>query len=172
MGEGRIRLQTVVSGGQTGVDIAALRAARDAGLAIGGWCPPDRCNEAGPIPEDFALRATPAERSPAATHVPRSMRTEWNVRDADATLLLLPASADTTDPGTWWTAQCAETYGRPLLQLDPVAPDSASALLDWLAAGAFRTLNVAGPRESTAPGIESRVYDCLLSAFRRAVTDA
>ncbi|MEY2585055.1 MAG: hypothetical protein QOD80_1081, partial [Verrucomicrobiota bacterium] len=48
-------LTKVISGGQTGVDQAALRAARDSGLEIGGWCPPGRVCEDGVIPAEFPL---------------------------------------------------------------------------------------------------------------------
>ncbi len=128
-------LRKVISGGQTGVDRAALAAARAAGLAIGGWCPPGRASEAGPIPLDLPLTETPAERSTDAPDVPRSLRTEWNVRDADATLVLSPAvgapgfpgspgspgspTTDADDPGTTWAVRCAERYGRPLLVVSP-----------------------------------------------------
>src|SRR2546430_17536769 len=83
------RLTKVISGGQTGVDQAALRAARDCGLAIGGWCPPGRGCDSGVIPLEFPLQETERERSPDAPDVPRSQRTEWNVRDSDATLVIV-----------------------------------------------------------------------------------
>ena len=73
-------LEKVVSGGQSGVDRAALDAARAAGLACGGWCPRDRWAEDGPIAASYPLTETP-QRDPA-------QRTAWNVRDADATLVL------------------------------------------------------------------------------------
>src|SRR6266403_453164 len=118
------KLTKVISGGQTGADQAALRAARECGLAIGGWCPPGRECEAGVIPPEFPLQETPRERSPDAPDVPRSQRTEWNVRDSDGTLVIRSgkvshrplrgfgaASSDAaTDPGTQWTIQCAERY--------------------------------------------------------------
>lgn len=60
------KLKAIVSGGQTGVDQAALLAARQAGLEVGGWCPPGRLCESGIIPSHFPLKETPEERSPDA----------------------------------------------------------------------------------------------------------
>ena len=70
----------IVSGGQTGVDRAALDAALALGMRCGGWCPAGRWAEDGPIDPRYPLRETPSG-DPA-------QRTEWNVRDSDATLIL------------------------------------------------------------------------------------
>ena len=159
------KLTTVVSGGQTGVDQAVLRAARNCGLEIGGWCPPGRASEAGPIPDEFPLRETPVERSPEAPGVPRSLRSEWNVRDSDATLILRPSGSEGSDPGTEWAARCAERYGRPLLICDPRDPAAASLVSHWLAELPVRKLNVAGPSEGTSPGIAKLAYSLCSRIF-------
>lgn len=153
----------MISGGQTGVDQAALRAAQDRGLDCGGWCPPGRECESGTIPERFPLQETPQGRSPEAPGVPRSQRTEWNVRDSDATLILRPLLSE--DPGTDWTARCAARFGRPLLVLDPGDPNAASAIRRWLSALEVRTLNVAGPSEGSVPGIGDLVSALLVEVF-------
>jgi len=160
---------TVISGGQSGVDRAALRAAQACGLECGGWCPPGHASDSGPIPLDFPLRETPAERSPRALDVPRSLRTEWNVRDSDATLILRPSGAR-ADPGTDWTAACAAHHGRPYLVRDPSEPDAARAISAWLDAAPIRTLNVAGPSEAACPGIGERAYALLAEVFSRLTT--
>ncbi|HEY2292510.1 MAG TPA: putative molybdenum carrier protein [Thermoanaerobaculia bacterium] len=157
-------LKKVISGGQTGVDQAALRAAQTCGLECGGWCPPGRESESGVIPARFPLQETPQDRSPHAPDVPRSQRTEWNVRDSDATLILRPRSTD-KDLGTDWTERCAPRFGRPLLVLDPGDPEAASAIRDWLSALEIQTLNIAGPSEGTAPGIGDQVYSLLAEVF-------
>jgi hypothetical protein len=74
-------LVRVVSGGQTGVDRAALDAALACGLPCGGWCPRGRRAEDGPIDPGYPLRETPGDDY--------AERTEWNVRDSDATLVLV-----------------------------------------------------------------------------------
>ncbi len=134
---------TIVSGGQTGVDRAALDAALALGLAIGGWCPHGRWAEDGPIPGRYPLRETPSA-DPA-------QRTRWNVRDSDATLILSPAPLQ---GGTALTADAARQRGRPLLVVDP-----SSSIVDGPVAWLVRsvppggTLNVAGPRASEAASI-------------------
>ena len=160
-------LSKVISGGQTGVDQAALRAAQERGLHRGGWCPPGRECESGVIPTRFPLQETPQDRSPNAPGVPRSQRTEWNVRDSDATLILRPQSTAKEDPGTDWTARCAARFGRPLLILDPEDPDAASAIRQWLNAREIQTLNVAGPSEGSVLGIGDQAYALLAEVFGR-----
>lgn len=84
------RVRKIIPGGQTGTDQAARRAATDAGLEIGGWRPPTKTCEAGHTPLDLSqhLLPTSTEKSPCAPpNVERSLRTEWNVRDSDATLI-------------------------------------------------------------------------------------
>src|SRR5215469_12366673 len=97
-------LTRVISGGQTGVDQAALRAAASLGIATGGWCPPGRIAEDGVIPDHFPLTETPDERSADAPDIPRSQRTEWNVRDSDGTLLLFQGEPEARGAGTRFTA--------------------------------------------------------------------
>ncbi len=153
-------LKKLISGGQTGVDQAALRVARELGFEIGGWCPPNRACENGTIPDDFPLIPTPCEHSPNAPHIPRSLRTEWNVRDSDATLVLLPHFLQ-HDTGTAWTITCAQHFAKPLLVIDPFLKDASAKIYDWLASLSPRILNVAGPSERTCPRIGHATEDIL-----------
>jgi hypothetical protein len=162
----RARPSKVISGGQTGVDQAALLAAEACGLAIGGWCPPGRESEAGPIPERFPLRETPVERSADAPDVPRSLRTEWNVRDADA-VLILTAQRGAVDPGSAWAVECARRYRRPVFDCDPADPRAAARIVEWLRAAPIETLSVGGPSERTQPGIGAAAYALLVDVFGR-----
>lgn len=151
------RLSKVISGGQTGVDQAALRAAKDCGFEIGGWCPPGRECEAGIIPPEFPLRETEQERSPGAPDVPRSQRTEWNVRDSDGTLLIGTENA-ATDSGTAWAIECASRFEKPVLVSQVDDPGAVKNIRQWIDAFRIKTLSVGGPSEFTAPGIGGKAY--------------
>jgi hypothetical protein len=165
-----MKLRKVISGGQTGVDQAALRAARDCGLEIGGWCPPGRVCDDGVIPAEFPLKETPNDRSPEAPDVPRSQRTEWNVRDSDGALVIVAGDVShsetaTEDPGTEWAIQCAARFEKPMLVCDVDDPDAANRIQQWIAASRIETLSVGGPSETTVPGIGKKAYALLRAIF-------
>lgn len=150
----------IISGGQTGVDRGALLAARELGISIGGWCPPNREAEDGKIPLEFDLKESPYERSNAASHVARSLRTEWNVRDSDATLILMPETHH-LDPGTNWTIDCCTAMNKAYLICDPHEKESKYNIQNWLKEHGPSILNVAGPSESNAPGIQTATKELL-----------
>ena len=143
-----IVLSKIVSGGQTGVDQAALMAAIAMGLEHGGWCPAGRRCERGRIPAVFQLTET-FERN-------YTVRTEKNVIDSDATLILF---RNQLSGGTLLTERLTLKHDRPVLCVD-LANDSFEDSIDriaaWLNRYAVKTLNVAGPRESTSRGIQSQ----------------
>ncbi|MCA9235515.1 MAG: putative molybdenum carrier protein [Planctomycetales bacterium] len=147
---------TIVSGGQTGADRAALDYAIHSGLPHDGWCPRGRRAEDGPLPPRYALQETP---SPGYAE-----RTEWNVRDSDATVVF--ALQTELTGGTRLTAQLAERMQRPLLVLaaDAAGPLEAAVLLrQFLSQHKPARLNVAGPRASQQPEIAAYV-DAVLAA--------
>lgn len=143
-------VKAVVSGGQTGVDRAALDVALDLGIPCGGWCPRGRLAEDGVIAPRYPLRETP---TPATKE-----RTEWNVRDTDATLVLTRGPAE---GGTALTISLAEEHAKPLRVVDLRAAPDPLAVRDWLLAGGVGVLNVAGPRESEAPDIYDQACEFL-----------
>lgn len=132
----------VISGGQTGVDRAALDVAASLGIPIGGWVPRHRRAEDGRIPDDYPLRETASQAY--------DVRTRLNVRDSDATLIL---ARGRPKGGTALTLAIAEALGRPCRLVDLTGAEDPEPVRRWLAAGAVRILNVAGPRESSHPGI-------------------
>lgn len=146
--------QRIVSGGQTGVDRAALDAALAAGVPCGGWCPAGRAAEDGPIPSHYALQETP-EALPA-------QRTAWNVRDSDATLILAPSEPA---GGTLFTLRCARALYRPVLCVAPQPHHLGTARI-WLLLYQPAVLNVAGPRESEAPGVYAAARAFVLALLR------
>ncbi len=145
----------VVSGGQTGVDRAALDAARAVGLPCGGWCPRDRLAEDGPIDPGYPLVETPS--------ADYAQRTEWNVRDSDGTLVV---ARGRPTGGTALTMTLARRRGKPLLVVDLARDPSPEEVSRWIEARAVGTLNVAGPRESQRPGIGREAQAFLERLFR------
>ena len=135
------RLEQVVAGGQTGVDRAALDVALELGIACGGWCPKGRRAEDGSIPESYPLK-----ESPTANY---AERTALNVKDSEGTLIL---SRGALRGGTALTKTFAERYRRPCLVVD-LRNATTQPIHEWLEANSIRVLNVAGPRESSQPGI-------------------
>ncbi len=132
----------VVSGGQTGVDRAALDAARATGLPCGGWCPRGRLAEDGPIDPGYPLVETPS--------ADYAQRTEWNVCDSDGTLVI---ARGRPTGGTALTMTLGRRHRKPLLVVDLSRDPSPEGVFRWIEARAIGTLNVAGPRESQRPGI-------------------
>ncbi len=145
----------IVSGGQTGVDRAALDVAQELGIPCGGWCPRGRRAEDGPIPDRYPLRETSTKEYP--------QRTEANVRDSEATLILTRGKPDR---GTALTAKLAHRHRRPLFVVDLACPaaDEVQKVRAWLAQHGIAVLNVAGSRESSADGIYEQA-----AAFLREV---
>jgi len=143
----------LVSGGQTGADRAALDWALEHGIRHGGWCPKGRKTEDGVLPERYQLKETPA-----AVYL---QRTEWNVRDSDASLVF--TLDDRLDGGSKRTAAFADSLGKPWLHVRPgVHPKYVAR---FLARHGVQVLNVAGKRESSAPGIGALVRQVLSQAI-------
>jgi hypothetical protein len=137
------------------VDRAALDAALERGVRIGGWIPKGRLAEDGTVPFEYtALRE--------AGTPDYGERTRLNVRDTGATLIL---SWGEPRGGTQETSDVARELGRPLLLIDLAAADptaAAARISDWLEAlGEVARLNVAGPRASQAPPAYERARDIL-----------
>lgn len=152
-------ISKIVSGGQTGVDRAALDVALELGLPCGGWCPQGRRAEDGPIADRYPLRETPWDGYP--------QRTEWNVRDSDGTLILTRGEPDR---GTALTVRLAQQRKKPYRVVDLAATADVVAVLGWAASQRIETLNVAGPRASSAPGIYEEAADflrCLLATAQK-----
>ena len=154
-----VKLRKILSGGQTGVDRAALDAALSLNIPCGGWCPKGRRAEDGVIPARYPLRETD---SPAY-----AQRTALNVADSDGTLI---QTRGALRGGTALTVELARKKGRSCRVLRLEDGLLVRETVDWLDENAVAVLNVAGPRESQFPGIykEARQsMERLLRACRR-----
>lgn len=157
-------LEMVISGGQTGVDQAALRAARAAGLPTGGWAAQGWATEDGPAPwlEGWGLKEAARPGYPA--------RTGLNVRQSDATLLF-----DGGGPGSALTVRECRRQAKPLLRVRvwlrpgaavrPRSDDTPAQVALWVRSTGTAVLNVAGARESKAPGVGALVERFLSDVF-------
>ena len=141
----------IISGGQTGVDRAALDVAILLGIDHGGWCPRGRLAEDGEIPARYRLQET------ALPHY--HIRTEWNVRDSDATLVLY---ATELSGGSALTVKMADKHRRPKMLVDLDANHDALEIRNWVQNQQASNLNIAGPRESTVHGIQERAQSALM----------
>ncbi len=141
------RLQRIVSGGQTGVDRAALDAAIAFGIPHGGWCPRGRLAEDGAIPERYALHETESDEYP--------VRTLQNVLHSDGTLIVYRVIMM---GGTLLTANLAREHRKPCLSLDLTEEINFTEIQAWLTSHQIKVLNVAGPRESSSPGMTDEAF--------------
>lgn len=146
-------LSRLISGGQTGVDRAALDVALELGIPAGGWCPAGRRSARGPIPARYPLIETGTPAYP--------QRTRLNIRDSDATLVI---TRGMPTGGTRLTIDLAERLKRPCLVIDLSAQRMSAAqitVLEWLQHLKPKVLNVAGPRASESPGLGRSVRTLL-----------
>lgn len=148
-------VEKIVSGGQTGVDRAALDVAIDLGIPCGGWCPRGRLAEDGVISPSYPLEET---------HSPEyAERTRWNVRDSDGTLVLTwgpPAD------GTALTVALARQLGKPCCVVDLRETTLTGEAAEWVAVHRIGILNVAGPRASKCPDIHGMAFEFLARLLR------
>jgi hypothetical protein len=148
-----ILVEKIVSGGQTGVDRAALDWAIKAGVTHGGWCPKGRLAEDGSIPSQYDLTETPSDDY--------AVRTQWNVRDSDATVIM--SLHRSISGGTELTQRLAVALGKPWIHVSAdLGIDQATRQVRvFLCEQSVKILNVAGPRESEAPDVRRFVMDVL-----------
>jgi putative molybdenum carrier protein len=143
----------IVSGGQTGADQAGLDWAIAHGIRHGGWCPKGRKTESGILDSRYSVAETPSSNY--------LERTEWNVRDSDATVIF--TLAEELSGGSKRTEDFAKQLGKPCFHFKPrVDP---KYLAQFLERNNVVVLNVAGSRESSAAGIGEMVARALDAAL-------
>jgi len=156
-GTGWVMINKIISGGQTGVDRAALDVAIKLAIPHGGWIPQGRLTEDGPLPPEYQLKET---RSTSYAD-----RTEKNVLDADATLII---SRGALTGGSEYTRDMAIRHNRLWLHIDLnqiPAFQAAIAINDWISNKGIKILNVAGPRASKDPKIYQDTLNIMESCY-------
>ena len=150
-------VEKIISGGQTGVDRAALDIALELGIPGGGWCPRGRKAEDGPIDTRYPIQETASVRYP--------IRTERNVRESDGTLILTWAQPE---GGTALTIKFAQKHKKPYCVVDLSVGGDPKTVKEWGKINRIRVLNVAGPPESNVPGIYDQAIKFLRSVLNRS----
>jgi len=143
---------TVISGGQTGPDRAALEAATATGTPYGGWCPK------GGWAEDLPQPPGVLERYPKLRETPSNepeQRTDWNVRDSAALLVLVGQGGLAVSKGTQRAVRHAESLGKPVAIVYVSKPDATGQALAFLTPFVDEPVCIAGPREGEAPGLQT-----------------
>ncbi len=132
------------------MDRAALDAALELGLPIGGWCPKGRRAEDGPIDLKYPLKETDSAAYP--------IRTEKNILEADGTLILTRGKPK---GGTSLTIKLARFHKRPYQVIDLNKGADKKGVWEWAKRNEVAVLNVAGPREGEAPGVYKQAFGFL-----------
>lgn len=144
----------IVSGGQTGVDRAALDFAIKRGIAHGGYCPKGRRSESGRISDKYSLVETSSSDYP--------MRTAMNVQHSDGTLIITRGHPE---GGTRKTVSICLERNKPRFIVDLQHKLKVQEFVEWVRQNNIRTLNVAGPRESKQSGIGKQAQHALAALF-------
>lgn len=157
----------ICSGAQMGADRGGLIAAAILGYDHGGYVPKGRKAEDGTVPSCYPMTET-KEKGYAT-------RTKLNVECSDATLIF-SYETDLTG-GTALTERTVKDMFKPglIMTLERGATTAsnrkvARRIRQWLAEKKPRTLNIAGPRESKAEGIQSQVAEVMLLVLQTKAT--
>ena len=146
----------IISGGQTGVDRAALDVALELGIPCGGYCPKGRKAEDGPIDQKYPLQKTGSGDY--------RVRTEMNVKESDGTLIL---SKGKPTGGTVLTVRMAAKHSKPCIVVDLDKENDFDSVRQWIRDNNITVLNIAGPRGSKNPAIYEQAVDFLKEIFQR-----
>ena len=148
----------IISGGQTGIDRAALDAAIEMGVEYGGWCPKGGWAEDFRKPPGLLAQYPLLRETPSAEPIQRS---EWNVRDADRLMILIDTSGIGVSKGTLAARDFALALGKPHSMIDLDAGDALAQALACAGkeASDASSIGIAGPRESEVPGIYAKARD-------------
>jgi len=152
-------LKKILSGAQTGADIAGLQAAKACGLETGGWIPKGFKTENGSQPKLGELYNLKEHTS---DHY--GPRTFTNARDSDGTIRI---AGNFNSPGEKLTLKAIQQYEKPYIDVSMSNPRPIGEVVAWLKENKIETLNVAGNRESKAPGITVFAEEYLTKVIQR-----
>ena len=156
-----LRQVKIISGGQTGVDRAALDVALKHGLECGGWCPAGRLDEFGRIPDQY-----PVQELESGEFTERTLQ---NVKDSDGTVIIYPGKLG---GGTKQTVRFCQELREPhaLIDASQISPENGAELIsDFICKHKIEILNVAGPRQSEWPEGYDYAFRAL-DAFAKSIT--
>jgi hypothetical protein len=158
----------IITGGQSGVDRAALDVALERNITYAGWCPRGGWAEDFPHPPGLLAKYPLLRETPLPDP---AQRTDRNIRDSDA-VLIIAAAGPLASEGTELGYDLAQKFGKSLLVVDVVDPNELGRTVDWLSGqlslrGKSFALGIGGPRESEAPGIYAKTVRFLYSVLDR-----
>lgn len=158
-----MRLEKVISGGQTGVDRAALDAAISLGIPTGGWCPKGRLAEDGRIEDKYPLTETLSSDT--------AQRTEWNIRDSDGSLVIVwnPMPKD----GTVFALECLKKWKKPhlVINLSETPKPKIEDIVKWIQENNIKVISIGGPRGSFAKNVYTDAFDLICKILSQLVED-
>ncbi|MCP3873235.1 MAG: hypothetical protein GY699_08800 [Desulfobacteraceae bacterium] len=141
-------IKKIISGGQTGADIAGIDAAISCNIPYGGWLPKGRKAENGIVPEkytDFQVM----------TRGGYPKRTEQNIIDSDGTIIFTYGKLA---GGSSLTKKFAVKNNRPWLHIDLDAEENpVTKIKNWIVDWDIKIVNIAGKSASKAPTIYNQV---------------
>ncbi len=157
---------TIITGGQTGVDTAAIKAAVKMDIPFKGWVPRGLTNEIGIISEEYRpfLRETPSTIN--------AQRTEWNMRDADGVLTILKGLPESAKGGTQWGVEVSRKTGKKMCFADLRSEwnTEVDKVRQWLSESDIKNVAIGGSRESEEPGIEEEATRFLYEVLKEVAT--
>lgn len=150
-------VEKIISGGQTGADVAGLFAAVGLHLKTGGWMPKGFRTLQGDSPsmeEKFGMKESFSRNYPP--------RTKMNVHESDGTVRF---ASNLQSPGEICTLKAIKALKKPYFDVDVKNPPSKESFRKWIEKHDIKTLNVAGNSEKTSPGIGVFVITYLMEAL-------
>jgi len=160
-------IEKIISGGQTGVDSAVLDVAIELEIKYGGFCPAERINENGKMPDKYRNLQEISFDHPYTEKENYDTRTKKNIALADGTLILVPTYPLPTriKDGTILTIEAAGDK-KLIINLSEPQQDNVERIVKWIKEQNIKKLNIGGPRESNSPGIYQASLELLRKVFK------